>query len=33
MTEGHSDVESGGDSIGLIVQGEINCWAEADDVT
>ena len=32
MREGHRDVETGGSSIGLVVQGKINHWAEADDV-
>lgn len=32
MTEGHRDVETSGHSIGLVVQGKINHWAEADDV-
>lgn len=32
MKEGHSDAETGGNSIGLVVQGENNCWAKAVDV-
>lgn len=33
MRQVPSDVETGGNNFGLVVQGKINCWAEADDVT
>lgn len=33
MREGPSGVETGGNNFGLVIQGKINSWAEADDVT